>query len=640
VDRNGGDGPIGYGDIAVLLRGIREYRVVPAIERAFRAAGIPYVILGGADAAGSRALESLYAYLSLLLPGDRRLELLHCLESRPVKVGQAALAELFARDGAQPGNRHVLLSDERISRVTDADARERIFALRSILDSLDGARASMDFRRFLSLAMETTPFLLRMFAEGATARSVEDLIGELWEICNTLDAKRELGLWSFLDYLRASIDGRSFGKVEPLAVPPNHVRVMTIHQAKGLEFPAVAVAGVKPLQNDTSGFFLSKTEGLFSEKWKDWNRAYKNTDGREPEIEMRRQEERCLLYVAMTRAHDYLFVSTPYADPDKTLFGDVLAAVEEGGIPGAVIRSAPAGARAAAPADRLDAVDAQDVSDAVAQWKVTREAHARQLGSPLTTPEPLHFVNWTALKAFAVCPLRYRFRYVLRVGDPFGDEGSSDDSAATEKGDRIGSVQIPRGITPVRYGLLVHELLRNFMETRAVEGEPRDGWIEAAVEKSGVETNRRRGVVASASKLIDTFASSGLSAPVDGMRLEEPFQVRFDRTVYHGIFDRVEKTDDGWLVTDYKIGQDREEYAFQVAFYAWALEKITGGEDVAGRLCYLRENEVKLVVVSPGDMAVHARELEDRLRDGAFAASPGDACGDCPYATACPETVR
>jgi len=640
VGGDSGDKAIGYGDIAVLLRGVREYRVVPSIERAFQTAGIPYVILGGADAAGSRALESLYAYLSLLIPGDHRIGLLHALESKPFEIGHAALAELFGQDGLQPGDRRELLSDDRVARVTDTTARERVLVLRSILDSLDDARASMDFRSFLSRAIEDTPFLVRMFAEGATARSVEDLVGDLWGICNTLDSKRELGLWSFLDHLRAAIDGRSFGKVEQVAVRPNRVRIMTIHQAKGLEFPAVAVAGIKQSQNESSGFFLSRTDGVFTEKWKDWNRGYKDTDERELEKEMGRQEERCLLYVAMTRARDFLFMSTPYADPHKSFFGDVLAAAGEGGIPNVVIRNTPTGVRTVVPAEQAAVPAAEAVAAVVSEWQGTREALARQLASPLSTPDSLQFVNWTALKAFADCPLQFRFRYVLGLGNLFGNEETSSASPAAEKGDSIDSIHIPRGIKPVQYGLLVHELLRAFTETRAGGGEPGDGWIESVVGQSMARAKNRRGIVDGASKIIDAFASSAISVPGTVMKLEEPFQVRFDRTVYHGVFDRVEKDDGGWMVTDYKIGQEKVEYGFQVAFYAWALGRITGGEKAKGRLCYLRESGLKLVEVSPMDLDGLAGELERHLSDGAFAASPGDACRDCPYKTACPDSGR
>ncbi len=636
-----GDEPVGFGDVAVLLRGVREFKVVPAIERAFRRAGIPYVILGGADAAGSRALELLYSFLSLLLPGDCRLELLHVLGSKPFEVGHAAIAELIGRDGAKPAGRDDLLSDERVARVTDADARARLDQLRELLVALDNARASMDFRRFLATAIEETPFLLRLFAEEATTRSVEDLVGELREMCDTLDARRELGLWSFLDHLRAAIDERSFGKVEQLAVPADHVRIMTIHQAKGLEFPAVAVAGIKPVRSDTSGFFLSKTEGVFSDSWKDWNRGYKETGERDAEKALKLQEERCLLYVAMTRARDLLFVSSPYADAGKSFFGDVLVAAEKSGVQCEVLRSIPDELPVVA-RDRGGGVPADaDATPVVAEWRAARERRAGQLAAfgPAACAGPLHFVNWTALRTFADCPLQYQYRYVLRIDDPFGGApGVPDGDHAAPPREDTDPVRIPRGVTPVQYGLLVHELLRESMAARTGGTDPPAGWIEASAGRFGVAAKHRQGVAGSASKLVGAWESSELSRPGDDIRLEEPFQVRLDGTVYHGIFDRVERTGDGWTVTDYKIGVERDEYTFQVGFYAWALGRITGEDSVAGRVCYLREDEcvTRSVAVENAGVGGLVSSLEKSLADGVFSASPGDPCPACPYQVTCP----
>jgi DNA helicase-2/ATP-dependent DNA helicase PcrA len=642
VGEGSGEEPVGYGGVAVLLRGVREYKVVPSIERAFQSAGIPYVILGGADAAGSRALELLHAYLSLLLPGDRRLALLHVLESKPFTVGHASLAELIGEDGGTPGGHHELLSDERVGRVSEPGARGRLELLRELLDALDGQRATADFRLFLARALEDTPFLIRLFDEQATMRSVEDLVGELWEICGTLDAKRELGLWSFLDHLRAAIDSRSFGKVEQLAVPPGHVRIMTIHQAKGLEFPAVAVAGIKPPQNDSSGFFLSKSDGVFSEKWKDWNRGYKNNTERDLEKGMRLQEERCLLYVAMTRAEDLLFVSSPYAHNDKSLFTDVLAAVKDGDLLAVEVRSTPDDVRAGDRRERSPGGTDDDASTVIREWRKANESLATQLAMPAVVTTPVQFVNWSKLETFAKCPLRYQYRHLLGFGEVSGGERVEADDRADEKGDRIDPVHIPRGVTPAEYGIVVHELLRDLMAARATGGEPPENWIAATIEKVDGGVKQRKGVVASASKLIGAFDSSDLAVPGNEARFEEPFQVRIDRTVFHGVFDRVERAPDGWVVTDYKIGQEKEEYRFQVAFYMWALQRITGGGAVDGRLCYLREGEcvTRGVVASVNELDELAASLEASISKGAFPASPGDGCRTCPYSTTCPFVHR
>jgi DNA helicase-2/ATP-dependent DNA helicase PcrA len=637
-----GDRPVGFGDAVVLLRAVNEHKVVPAIERAFERSGVPYVILGGADAADSRALELLYAYLSLLLPGDRRGELLQVLESAPFAVGHSALVELFGKQGGQPGDRYALLSDERIRRVTDAGARERLDKLRALLDRLDGDRASKNFRDFLAGALEDTPFLLRMFDEEATMRAVEDLLGELWNICDQLDSKRELGLWSFLDHLRSAIDGRSFGKVEQLAVPPGRVRIMTIHQAKGLEFPAVAVAGIKPPQSDRSGFFLSKTKGVYSKRWKEWNRGCEHAEERDYEKDMERQEERCILYVAMTRAKDYLFVSSPYADGSKTLFGDVLESAEEGEYPSVVIRSAPADVHAGTHAESLGAPEPEEVAAVVSEWRATKAMLEEQLTAPCPSAGPVQFVNWTALKSFADCPLQYQYRYVLRAGDVLGWEATGSETPAEEKSDQIDTLHIPAGMTPAEHGIFVHELLRELMTRRNGGVDPPDGWIKEAVDRSGVAAKNRKGVADSACRLIEAFESSGLSAPGDDLRVEEPFQVRLDRSVYHGTFDRVERAADGWTVTDYKIGREKGDYAFQIAFYAWALGRIERRDDVSGRLCYLRETDavVRSIDVTHERLTTLTEGLEKSLADGDFTASPGDVCRGCPYSISCPHTSR
>jgi superfamily I DNA/RNA helicase/CRISPR/Cas system-associated exonuclease Cas4 (RecB family) len=636
-----GDQPLDYGDVVVLLRGVRVQKVVPAIERAFRSAGLPYVILGGSDAAGARALEVLYAYLSLLLPGDRRMPLLHVLESRPFNVGHATLVELFGEDGNVEGSFGEPLDPGCVSRVTDAVARASLERFDALYRRLAAAHLSKDFRGFLADAFECTPFLTRLFAEGATMRAAEDLIGELWDICDTLDAKRELGLWSFLDHLRAAIDGRTFGKVEQLAVPPGHVRVMTVHQAKGLEFKAVAVAGIKPSRHDSEGFFLSKTTGVYSQRWAEWGRGYDATDERELEKEMKLQEERCLLYVAMTRAEDYLFVSSPYADGGKSMFADILAAAEVGDFLSVVLRSAPGDVHAIPPEGIAAPTDSADTDALTTEWSARNELIARDADAVPVAPGAVHFVNYTALMTYADCPRRFRYRYIHRVSDGLAASVPGYLETPDEEQEELENVRLPRGVTPAGYGILVHELLRELMEKRQEGTSPPQGWIEAAAKTFGLPGKRIGEVTANAARLVDSFLSSEVASPGHDMRLEERFQVRLDRAVYHGDFDRVERTSNGWLVTDYKIGREREVYEFQVAFYAWALGKITGAGGVAGRLCYLRENEtvVRTVEDRPKEIESIAGELENSLSSGWFDAAPGDLCARCPYHLSCVHSV-
>jgi DNA helicase-2/ATP-dependent DNA helicase PcrA len=641
VGEGTGEAPLGYGGIAVLLRAVREAKVLPSIERAFRAAGIPYAIVGASDASGSRALELFAAFLWLLLPGDRRADLLHVLESPPFAVGHASLIELFGEDGRTPGDAALLLSHERIDRVTDVDARKRLTDLRSLLDELQRRRASRDFRNFLLGAIEETPFFHRLFSDSVTFRAVDDQVSELMDICDKLERKGDLGLWAFLEQLRAVLDDRSFGKDEELAVAPDRVRIMTIHQAKGLEFPAVAVAGIKRSRSDSDGFYLSKTKGLFSDRWKDWNRGYNATEERDVEKNMKKQEERCLLYVAMTRAKDFLFVSSPYAGGvekrGKSLFSDIAGITDGGRFDSVVIRKPIEISRAAASARREEGRAASDVAETLNSWRRMKDTLAEQEALTAVSTTPIQFVNWTALKSFADCPLRYQYRYVLRLGEALTGGETEGDTLAGEKGDDLESVRIPKGMSPAGYGIFIHELLRELMSKRAGGSSPQDGWIGVTATRLGVSARHVGRVVGSAERIVGAFAASELATPGDEIRLEEPFQIRLDSAVYHGIFDRVEHTADGWRVVDYKIGREREDYAFQVAFYAWALREITGGEDVAGRLCYLKESGTTVEAVDAFgiDIHTHAQALDESLTAGRYDATPGEDCRGCRYNVIC-----
>jgi len=94
-------------------------------------------------------------------------------------------------------------------------------------------------------------------------------------------------------------------------------------------------------------------------------------------------------------------------------------------------------------------------------------------------------------------------------------------------------------------------------------------------------------------------------------------------------------------IVDYKGGGERDDYHFQVAFYAWALERI--GERVAsGVLCHLREPTGLLEVdVSRGErIGKLAGHLSKAMRSNGFPPTPGEACRDCSSNRVCPHASR
>ncbi len=624
-----GDGPLGYGDIAVLLRAVREHKVLPAIERAFCDAGIPYVVLGGADAAGTRTLEVLYSFLSLLLPGDRARDLLHVLENRPFDVGQASFMELFGNFDDNPADVFSLLSGERINKISDRAARERLDELVALLRDLERSHASAEFRDFMAGALEDTPFVLKLLRDGGGVEEADDLTAELMDICDVLDRKGELGLWVFLDHLRAALDERSFHKDEAAAAPPDHVRIMTIHQAKGLEFPAVAVSGIRPSRPDSSGFFVSKETGVYSSRWKEWGRDGKDLPEREVEKSKRKQEERCLLYVAMTRAKDYLFLSSPKPGGGKSLFADILEKAELSDIPRAVFREVPPTVIAGQP-EKSDGAEL-DVASALSEWRLATKSLREQVLSPTVYAAPVYFLNRQSLDVYGRCPLQYRYHYIL------DSEVSESDAEETDPHRNGKNTPARAAISPAEFGSFVHELLRDLMEKKSRGESTPDGWMENMVAEAGIGEKARPEVIERATKLIEPFLVSDLATPGDDLKLEIPFQARLDRAVFSGTFDRVERFGDTWRIVDYKTGREKDEDRFQMEYYLWALHKITEADSIAGKLCYLNDSGVTVRDVDAPltDIDSLARDLESSIMSGEYPATPGPSCQTCSWSDTC-----
>jgi DNA helicase-2/ATP-dependent DNA helicase PcrA len=251
-------------EVAVLLRSLKPSSGLVEIEAEFERNGIPYTVVGGANAAESRALKSYHALLSLLLPGNRQKELLYVLENEPYNLDDKSLRELFAgsNEGDALDTRRVLINAR--GSITNADAAGRCEELLALMGELRSSWTSADFRSFLLFSLEKSSFYDITFAGGGTARSADDVTGELFNVAGELEKRNDLNLGSFLLHLGTVLKANSFGLDKDMGLPPGKVRIMTIHQAKGLEFPAVAVTGIKNGQGSRDGFFLSKKTVLYS----------------------------------------------------------------------------------------------------------------------------------------------------------------------------------------------------------------------------------------------------------------------------------------------------------------------------------------------------------------------------------------
>ncbi len=270
-------GEYAYGDHAVLYRTNAQSR---AIEDAFRRAMIPYRVVGSVSFYARREVRDLIAYIRLIVnPADDEAFL------RAIQIPRRGLGTTTLRTIRQVGTKwgKSLLDVAAISdRVPDIrpQARKALQSFSDLMVRLSANASTLSPATILENVIEEIDYEGVLLAEGQTGQDRLDNVRELISSAadrSELDQEEDgTPLEQFLAtaVLKTS-DEQQSGDADG-------VTLMTVHTAKGLEWPIVIVAGLE--------------EGLFP-----LSRAF--------DTEMGVEEERRLAYVAVTRAQDKLYLT-------------------------------------------------------------------------------------------------------------------------------------------------------------------------------------------------------------------------------------------------------------------------------------------------------------------------------------------
>ena len=243
------------------------------------------------------------------------------------------------------------------------------------------------------------------------------------------------------------------------------------------------------------------------------------------------------------------------------------------------------------------------------------------------------YLSPSSASSYRECARRWKFRYVDRLPDPPGE------AAVT--------------------GTFAHMVLEKLMQ-EPVEGRTVDRAKELARELwPNMENHRDYRSLALDDEASRNFRWNGWRA-IEGLwDLEDPRQVKIAATEqdvrveingvpFRGIIDRVDETDEGLVVTDYKSGKAPSErfssnYATQMLLYAAALTELEGRKPAKAQLLYLGQKVVE-VEITDENLAEAVEELRatwlaimESCITQEFEASTGPLCGWCPFVAECPE---
>ena len=261
-----------YSDFAILYR-VNE--ISRHLETTFAKSGIPHRILGGMRFYDRKEIKDILAYLYLILNHNDDGRLMRIVNEPKRKIGDKTM-ETVAAIAEEMGISCFSVMKRADEYPAIAKSAEKLTSFTSLIESFDAEllRPSV----LIPLVMEKTGYMDMLKAGGEAMKSDIDNLGELVSAAVEYESKTEEP--SLIGFLEEAALVSDIDKYDDEA---EAVVMMTIHSAKGLEFPIVFLAGAE--------------EGIFP-----GNASISNPE------EM--SEERRLAYVAITRAKEKLFVTS------------------------------------------------------------------------------------------------------------------------------------------------------------------------------------------------------------------------------------------------------------------------------------------------------------------------------------------
>jgi DNA helicase II / ATP-dependent DNA helicase PcrA len=270
-----------YNEMAVLYRTNSQSR---AFEEAFRRAGIPYRIVGATGFYGRREVKDLLAYLRLIANPSDNEAFIRAVAVPRRGLGDTSLATLGK--AAEQWQKPLLEVSRGADRVPDLRPNVR-HALTRFAELIDGLRAESRVQppaRILERVIESIDYERLLLAEGPEGEdrwdNVRELVASAAEWSEDVTPGEEVEETTPLE--RFLSEAALLAGPDEVTGTAEGVTLMTLHTAKGLEWPVVVLAGME--------------DGLFP-----LARAADQPGGVE--------EERRLCYVGITRAQDKLYLS-------------------------------------------------------------------------------------------------------------------------------------------------------------------------------------------------------------------------------------------------------------------------------------------------------------------------------------------
>ena len=271
-----------YSDFAILYRMNTQSR---AIEDILRREDIPYKIVGGLKFYERKEIKDIISYLRLIQNPSDNLSLKRIINEPKRGIGKTSLDNIEALANQNEISMYEIIKNADQYGLNRVFANSREFI--SVMEELRAKKDDLVISELIKQTLNKTGYTKALEDENTieAENRIENLEEFLTVAMEFEEESADNGLSEFLEGITLSSD------IDNMEDTEDTVTLMTLHSAKGLEFPVVFLVGME--------------EGIFP--------GYKSIS--EPKD---LEEERRLCYVGITRAKQYLFLT---CSKQRTIFG-------------------------------------------------------------------------------------------------------------------------------------------------------------------------------------------------------------------------------------------------------------------------------------------------------------------------------
>jgi ATP-dependent helicase/nuclease subunit A len=687
--------PVGYSDIAILFRAMTSTKVY---EQALRKRGIPYYVLAGKGFYQREEIQDILSLLRFVENRTDEIALVSALRSPLCGLSDETLYWLRQQAERRPTSgveHHSLLSsllDHQQANALSIAQRPLVARAAELLTHLLGRRNRVSIADLIEDILVATNYE----AIQATCFDGHQRVANLRKLVELARGFEERGphfLRDFITFIAqfAEMETReSEAQIESGA--DDAVQIMTVHKAKGLEFPVVIIPDLaRKLRSSVPNPAFDRGLGI-GMKVPDQRGFLHDTKLRqrvEQQIQWREFfENQRLLFVAATRAKDYLILAgaaskvAPVANLRHLAEGkswlewictildisdpqDLSEIYEWTGIRLRISPGGDADAGAGAAVERLvdrfaetrngEPVPPEALPDLPEPDHLAFESIVRRIEpvviDPSTNPPSLAV---TRLVSFAQCPLKYYYDTVLGLPEPAGYSAPGASAEPSTSGGDLGALT---------RGNIVHRFCESY--------DGSEGWEPllwrlvneqvATVERGSLDEARER-AFAEAEPLVQRYLDSELWREIEPIlwggksgRVESevefvyhtgtmPLRGRIDKLVIRGA-DRATVIDfKTHRITPEEVPELAGEYELQMRAYALGVRQAMRVEDVRAEFYFLEPNARFEIDPARLDATETAQEINElckqiltvrHMRDATARPSPS-RCRRCQYVSFCP----